>query len=163
MKDRDRLEARKERLEGLKHESLVRKALKLQDEVDSLRSELLLFRKQHEDIIARLESETMEKRKLEREKRLRGIPPMRLIVERCEVMAEQDVYAEEYANEIPEVICDTIIAMEFEVYLYNMSGYHLCGVDANYEEFDVSEVIAYTTPDGKRHQLGAGDGDDQSE
>lgn len=167
--DKETREARKEHLSALSHDSLVWKLIKCEDEVKSLKLRLESEERTRRKVEADLDSMTAYKRKLEREKRLHGVQPVRLMVEYFNEQVNQpgvDGYqGDETTLEPIGIVSETVIALEWSVYsdneaAFEPTGYHLRGVDSEYDEFDIPEVFAYTTPDGKRWELEREEDDD---
>lgn len=167
--DKETRESRKEHLSTLSHDSLVRKLIKCEDEVKSLKLRLESEARTRRKVEADLESMTAYKRKLEREKRLRGVQPVRLMVEyfveQVNQPGEDGYLGDETEVETIGIASETVIALEWSVYsdnhaAFEPSGYHLRGVDSEYGEFDIPDVFAYTTPDGKRWELESEEDDD---
>ena len=154
------LQKRKEELDKLEKSSLINRLIKVQNKYDELFNDAKRVEKDRDYYHDLYESAMNEKEKLERKLKYNGIAPARLIVEYVKNIVNE--CGGETVIEDDIVATDTVAALSWELWHENMErldeglnfalrGFILHGVDSEYDEFEFTNVIAFTTPDGMRH------------
>lgn len=160
--DKEVRQARKEKLMQKTPEALAAMVMKLEDEILRERIEREYQAGKRSALEDQLEAKNARIDLQERMIKLRGLNPVRLMVEyyKEQVNQPEGEYSGLGETEVEPVgvVCETVAALTWEVYsdnhsCYEPSGYHLRGVDSNYNEFDFPDVVSYTTPDGQQHIL----------
>ena len=155
--DAEKRQARKEALEKMAHGSLVNKVLAFEEKEELSKKREQSYQREIESLDKNLKEMVEKKRLLERRLKLYGVKPTRIMIEYFKEQVDQpDGYTlEETEAEGVGIVCEPIEALSWEVYSgrleWEPSGIHLIGIDSEYMEFDYSDVVAYTTPDGRRY------------
>ena len=160
--DKEVRQARKEKLLQKTPEALAAMVIRLEDELQRSKAECEREARDRRKLEDQMEAKEARIELQDRMIELRGLNPVRLMVEyyKEQVNQPEGEYSGLKETEVEPVgvVCETVAALTWEVYSDNhsccgSSGYHLRGVDSNYNEFDFPDVVSYTTPDGQQHIL----------